>query len=138
MPLSPSHLCTVVSRGRTNATPHPLTKIVSSQGFEPWPAALVPSTQPLYHEGYSMLDHVESTIKFGRDVSNFTPLRRVVGFKYRDVSDFVLNLVTCVTIVITTTSRCLTTCRRRDSSGLTTCPDGVRLGRGKKSVSQLA
>ena len=66
MPLLPSQLCTVVSRGRTNATPHPLAKIVSSQGFEPCSVASVSSTQPLYHKGCSICDDAESTT-FGRD-----------------------------------------------------------------------
>ena len=111
------------ARGRTNATPHPQktgcpsgtrTPIAreSTQGRNHLTAVANPCRTE-DGSGYSHPRHLAALLQrafaFSADIYQTHLsgiLRRVVVFKYRDVSDFVLNSVTCVTIVITTTSRC--------------------------------
>ena len=112
-----------VTRGRTNAAPHPLTNLVALVGIEPrspgnQPGVVTTSRQWPIRVRQGMVRVISIHVILWRCYSGHTLfqrtfighlsdiLRRVVIFKYRDVSDFVLNSVTCVTIVITTASRC--------------------------------
>ena len=147
MPPSLSQLFTVVSRGRTNATPHPLTKLelqggnrtpisrVSTPGrnhlttlVNPcWAWSDLGYSYPRHHAALSQILRLFVVFKILSQI-----LRLFVGFKNRvatlqcffEFATFRTSmhyLETSVTIVITTTSRCRLTCR--DSSVLTTYTD---------------
>ena len=135
---------TVVSRGRTNATPHPLTKLelgvgielrsrVATRGRNHVTTAVNPCCN-WYDFGYSYPRHQAALSQYC-DSSVF--------LKYATFRTSMHNLETSVTIVITTTNRCRPTCR--GSSVLTTyrMPAGfcglnpIRAGSCKNSGGQL-